>query len=52
MLVDSGVKPQKTDEATNPLLIKFDMQKATAKPRRKNQNRNRPIKGRWATMRR
>jgi tetratricopeptide (TPR) repeat protein len=31
MLIDSGVKPQKTDEANNPLLIKFDMQKPRGK---------------------
>ena len=31
MLVDNGVKPQKTDEANNPLLIKFDMQKPRGK---------------------
>ncbi len=31
MLIDSGVKPQKTDEANNPLLIKFDMKKPRGK---------------------
>ncbi|HEY2881706.1 MAG TPA: CHAT domain-containing protein, partial [Pirellulales bacterium] len=31
MLVDNGVKPQKTDEAANPLLIKFDMKKPRGK---------------------
>jgi tetratricopeptide (TPR) repeat protein len=31
MLIDSGVKPAKTDEANNPLLIKFDMKKPRGK---------------------
>ena len=35
MLVDSGVKPQKADEANNPLLIKFDMQKPHGKAEEK-----------------